>query len=212
MVIGWRLRGARLTPDMNKSKKKPVLARPFASHPISRIVRSYVERHSLVRNLAMQGLGLLTFARVAIYPTHAYDYGALTNLELETVKVEIVTTEKTLMFPLSTPTGISQRYNIFHQGIDIRAPKGTPVMAIEEGVIVEVGHLTSGYGENVRIAHKGTVSSLYAHLEKIIVNVGDKVEKGQEIGAVGMSGWTTGPHLHLELSEGQKTVNPDLWL
>ncbi|MFH2019483.1 MAG: M23 family metallopeptidase [bacterium] len=197
---------------MKKIQKKPLLARTLGSHPISQVMRPYMERKGFVKTLTMQGVAVLTLAQVVIFPTHAFDYKAMANPELDLPKVEMVTTETTFAFPVSEPLGISQGYHTFHRGIDVRASKGTAVVAVEEGTVVEVGHLRGGYGENVRIAHKGTIASLYAHLSNIEVTVGQKVEKGQEIGTVGTTGWATGPHLHFEITEGERTVNPELWL
>jgi murein DD-endopeptidase MepM/ murein hydrolase activator NlpD len=77
-----------------------------------------------------------------------------------------------------------------------------------EGTIIEVEEMIVGYGHFVRIAHKGTVSSLYAHRDQVSVKPGQKVERGQTIGTVGLTGWSTGPHLHFEVHSGEKSVNP----
>ncbi|KKU27001.1 MAG: peptidase M23, partial [Microgenomates group bacterium GW2011_GWC1_46_16] len=76
------------------------------------------------------------------------------------------------------------------------------------GTVVEVAKTRVGYGNFVRVAHAGTASSLYAHLDEVKVAAGQKVTKGEALGTVGMTGWTTGPHLHFELQMGNRTVNP----
>jgi len=197
---------------MKKNEKKPLLARTLGSHPISRAIRPWMERKGFVKTLTVQGVAVVMLAQVAIFPTRAFDYSALANPELSSPGVEVVTTETTYAYPVTEPIGISQGYYALHRGIDIRAPKGTAVVAIEKGTVMEVEHFRVGYGEHVRIAHEGMIASLYAHLDQVEVEVGQKVEKGQEIGTIGTSGWTTGPHLHFELTEGDKTVNPELWL
>lgn len=118
------------------------------------------------------------------------------------------TTSKTFQFPLETTLGMSQGYHGLHPGVDLRAPRGTAVVAMADGVITQVEKIWGGYGHYVRIAHQGTLSSLYAHLDEVGVKAGQKVKVGEQIGTVGMTGWTTGPHLHLEVYLGERAVNP----
>jgi murein DD-endopeptidase MepM/ murein hydrolase activator NlpD len=99
-------------------------------------------------------------------------------------------------------------YKHFHTGVDIAAPLGTPVMAAAEGVVVAVGHTTSGYGNYVIIAHGGGIATLYGHLLATRVNYGDKVVRGQLIGLEGSTGFSTGPHVHFELRVDNLVVDP----
>ena len=84
-----------------------------------------------------------------------------------------------------------------HLGVDYAAPIGTPVRAVGEGVVDFAGR-QNGYGNVVEIKHGKERSTLYAHLSRIDVRQGQRIEQGQRVGAVGMTGWTTGPHLHFE--------------
>lgn len=84
-----------------------------------------------------------------------------------------------------------------HRGVDYAAPHGTPVRAVGEGVVEFVGW-QNGYGNVVQIEHGNDKSTLYAHLSHVDVRRGQRVEQGQRIGAVGATGWATGPHLHFE--------------
>lgn len=84
-----------------------------------------------------------------------------------------------------------------HKGVDYGAPTGAPVRTVGDGKVEYAGAM-SGYGNVVRVAHGGGDSTLYAHLSRIDVRVGAVVERGQRIGAVGSTGWATGPHLHFE--------------
>ena len=81
--------------------------------------------------------------------------------------------------------------------MDYAAPIGTAVRTVGEGV-VEFAGIQNGYGKVIEIKHGNERSTLYAHLSSMHVKVGQRVEQGQEIGAVGNSGWSTGPHLHFE--------------
>lgn len=85
-----------------------------------------------------------------------------------------------------------------HLGTDYGAPTGTPVRAVGDGVVDFAGW-QNGYGNVVRIEHAGGRSTLYGHLSRIAVRRGERVEQGQSVGAVGATGWATGPHLHFEV-------------
>ena len=95
-----------------------------------------------------------------------------------------------------------------HTGIDFAAPIGTPIQATGNGVVVRVQRKKTGYGKNVIIDHGYGYKSLYGHMSKIEVKVGDKVKKGQEIGLVGNTGASTGPHCHYEVIHQGKKINP----
>ena len=84
-----------------------------------------------------------------------------------------------------------------HQGVDYGAPVGTPVRTVGSG-LVDFAGWRNGYGNVVEIQHDGDRSTLYAHLSSIDVRQGERVEQGARIGAVGATGWATGPHLHFE--------------
>jgi murein DD-endopeptidase MepM/ murein hydrolase activator NlpD len=85
-----------------------------------------------------------------------------------------------------------------HAGVDIAAPTGTPVAAVAGGTVVHAG-ASGGYGTLVEVDHGNGVTSRYAHLSAADVAVGDRLAPGQRLGAVGSTGRSTGPHLHLEL-------------
>jgi murein DD-endopeptidase MepM/ murein hydrolase activator NlpD len=85
-----------------------------------------------------------------------------------------------------------------HKGVDYGAPSGTPVRAVGDGVVEFAGQ-QNGYGNVLEIKHSNQRSTLYAHLSRIDVRKGQHVEQGQRVGAVGSTGWATGPHLHFEI-------------
>ncbi len=94
-----------------------------------------------------------------------------------------------------------------HRGVDYAAPTGTPAQSVGDGVVSFAGS-QGGYGNVVEIRHGNGHSTLYAHLSKINVRVGQTVQKGQTIGAVGSTGWSTGPHLHFEFRVNGVHVDP----
>ncbi len=84
-----------------------------------------------------------------------------------------------------------------HQGVDYGAPTGTPVRSVGDGV-VEFAGVQNGYGNVIILKHRNNYNTVYAHLSRINVRKGANVSQGQTIGAVGATGWATGPHLHFE--------------
>ena len=94
-----------------------------------------------------------------------------------------------------------------HTGVDISAPKGTPVYATADGT-VSSENPGSGYGIVVMINHGYSYKTIYAHLSKKVVKPGQKVTRGQLIGYVGSTGMSSGSHLHYEVLKGGKPVNP----
>ncbi len=84
-----------------------------------------------------------------------------------------------------------------HQGVDYGAPQGTPVRSVGDGVVDFAG-IQNGYGNVIILKHQNNYKTVYAHLSRINVRKGANVSQGQTIGAVGSSGWATGPHLHFE--------------
>jgi murein DD-endopeptidase MepM/ murein hydrolase activator NlpD len=94
-----------------------------------------------------------------------------------------------------------------HNGVDYGAPTGTPVRTVGDGVVDFAGW-QNGYGNVIIIKHSGDRSTVYAHLSRIDVKRGQHVEQGLRIGAVGSTGWATGPHLHFEVKLHGQQQNP----
>jgi murein DD-endopeptidase MepM/ murein hydrolase activator NlpD len=98
-------------------------------------------------------------------------------------------------------------YSRMHQGVDLRASYGTPIVAVSDGR-VEIAGWHGGHGNTVEISHGGGVESLYGHMSRIAVSRGATVRRGQIIGYVGSTGLSTGPHLHFEVHRNGVPVNP----
>jgi len=112
---------------------------------------------------------------------------------------------------VSSPFGV-RRHPIHgdlrqHNGIDIPAPHGTPVVASDSGQVI-TSSFNSVFGNFIVIAHGNNTTTLYAHLSSRGVSVGDTVSRGQQIGRIGSTGWSTGPHLHFEISVNGQRINP----
>jgi murein DD-endopeptidase MepM/ murein hydrolase activator NlpD len=98
-----------------------------------------------------------------------------------------------------------------HTGIDIAVPSGTSILAANSGKVIYSGY-NGGYGNTVIIDHGGKISTLYAHNSKLLVKVGDEVEKGKAVAKSGSTGLSTGPHLHFEVRENGQHVDPMKYL
>jgi murein DD-endopeptidase MepM/ murein hydrolase activator NlpD len=100
------------------------------------------------------------------------------------------------------------RWGVAHQGIDLAGPIGTPIYALTDGEVVEAGP-ASGFGLWVVIRHGDGSKSVYGHVNRMFVDVGDRVRAGEEIAEIGNRGFSTGPHLHLEIWDAEGTkINP----
>jgi murein DD-endopeptidase MepM/ murein hydrolase activator NlpD len=106
---------------------------------------------------------------------------------------------------ITSPFG--RRGREFHTGIDVAADRGTPIRASNSGTVTFAGS-RGNYGNLVIINHGGGFETYYAHADSILVSVGDKVEKGQQIATVGTTGRTTGPHVHFEVRLNGNPQNP----
>ncbi len=98
-----------------------------------------------------------------------------------------------------------------HKGLDFRGPTGAPIFAAADGRVSFVGR-KSGYGKVVEISHGNGLMTRYAHMSKFTAKVGQTVDAGQTIGAIGSTGRSTGPHLHFEVRIHNRAVNPRTFL
>jgi peptidoglycan hydrolase-like protein with peptidoglycan-binding domain len=116
----------------------------------------------------------------------------------------------TLAWPLQAPIGspFGPRGTGFHPGIDLPARPGTPVGAAAPGRVFFAAYDGSGYGNLVEVAHGGGVVSMYAHLSRVSVRVGQSVATGARVGRVGSTGEATGSHLHFEVRVRGGAVDP----
>ena len=119
--------------------------------------------------------------------------------------------QKVLPIDAQDLNGVSTYFSRFHPGIDYRAKVGTAIHAILPGIVNEVGFEKGGYGRYIVLVHHvdgKTLFSLYAHMRATSVIAGSAVDVGDKIGEVGLTGHTTGPHLHFELHDGQRATDP----
>lgn len=99
----------------------------------------------------------------------------------------------------------------FHKGVDLAFPMGSPIKSAADGTVIFSGE-KGGYGKAIIVKHADGYTTLYAHNSDNLVQVGDRVTRGQVIGTTGHSGYSTGPHLHFELQRSGRAVDPEKYV
>jgi len=105
-----------------------------------------------------------------------------------------------------------KKKGLYNDGINIAAPRGAPVKAVENGVVAYAGNEIRGFGNLLLIKHDGGWVSAYAHNDRLLVKRGEKVMRGQVISQVGSTGSVTSPQLHFELRKGSNAVDPGKYM
>jgi len=137
---------------------------------------------------------------------------------LNRIVYNIAYTPLGLPFPGSITSTFGHRENPFggpaietHKGLDISGPIGAPVKAMAKGEVSFAG-IKGGFGNCIILKHGNGFETLYGHLSKILVSVGEQINIGQQIGKIGSTGRSTGPHLHYEIHLNGKQINPASFL
>lgn len=204
---------------MRKFPKKEVFEAKIINFLAERIYKKLLRPISrfFVKVFKKQGIKKLIGAQVAFF---SFTVAAFPSL-VATAQTELIRfqpsfeiqveggmqTEKSARLPLEHFV-ITQGYGFFHPAIDLAAPTGTEIYPIMDGEVVFVNRSRFGFGNQVVVDHGNQLKSLYAHLSKIEVKEGDKINKNQVLGRVGSTGRSTGPHLHLQIWENGRLVNP----
>lgn len=183
------------------------LGKKCRSHPFSRACRRLFENRKIRKIFGLSLATLVIFSGLVGSPVSALTQktsGEITSVPA--AKVELLTKES-VRNPLDS-FNLSQGYNFLHRGIDLRETAGMPVFPVMEGKVEKVSYGRFSYGNHLVINHGSGYRSLYAHLSKVIVKEGDEVDTQTVIGLVGSTGWSTGNHLHFEISQDGRTFNP----
>ncbi len=179
----------------------------YGSNRLSLILRMRIERISTRQVLGVNLAGLAFFAAVVLPQTGDLASQLQVALQTRQTYVPVVASEAKFQWPMPQ-FGISQSFAVWHPGIDLTNPIGTPVFPIAAGRVMWVKTLPYGYGNHILVDNGEGVQSLYAHLSKINVSQYDDITKGTVIGEVGVTGRSTGSHLHLEVYQNNTPINP----
>lgn len=181
--------------------------RKSKSNPISKIFRRVLE---LKRTRQAVGVNLATALIIlSLVQTPAIANGMIqNNTEDSQLKAAtpVITTQTTFREPV--PGYISQSYSWHHPGIDIAGNDNSLIYPVAPGRVVEIENGRFGYGLNILVDHGDGIVSRYAHMQEVDVALNQEVTKDTVIGHVGSTGWSTGPHLHLEIYQNGRTTNP----
>ena len=196
------------------------LKRKFRSgNLVSRILREVFEKRSIRALVGAQLFaGMILFGPMAgLNTSHpkdlAYPGLGITDVILETsLEPQVKTTSVLMQNPTAGFKGISTKFQKGHAGLDFRANLGSDVFPVTSGVVEKIVHSSYGYGRRVIVKHDDNFESLYAHMGLITVEEGEIVTEETKLGEVGMTGWTTGPHIHLELYKDGVPVNPAYYI
>ncbi len=152
--------------------------------------------------------GQLVFVAGAALPALVYQTVAAEEVRPSYVSRPAGPAQVTRSGRLAWPVGgvITQYYWGGHKGVDIAAPYGTGIAVPEEGTVISTGWVAVG-GIHVRVRHENGLITGYYHMSAVYVAVGQKVAKGQVVGAIGLTGVTTGPHVHWECQIGSQLVD-----
>lgn len=188
------------------SLPKKVSERVARNHKLSKIKLGFPKK---VVWLAIVPLTLLTFGgyypTLSIPPIKRSQVYAQANEQKEEI---IPSSFFSKAVSLPHPGYLSTRFSPWHPAVDIATGLGMPIHPIIDGEIIEVGRDFFGLGNYVEILHENEFKSKYAHMGKIYAKLGQKVSTENTLGEVGLTGYTSGPHTHLEITQNGKYIDP----
>ena len=174
---------------------------------VKKSLRKFFEKKSIKKIFGFNLAAVILFTGVVSSPISALNQIQTQETVALTANVVQLTTENGIRIPLDN-FNITQGYSNFHRGIDLNGELGDPVYPIMSGTVEAVFYSRFSYGNHIIINHGSGFKSLYAHLAKIAVQIGQEVDKNTVIGTVGSTGWSTGTHLHLEVYDNGRPFNP----
>jgi len=174
---------------------------------------------ALVQNMAKRArwliiIFMLLASLLGYYPTFNFPPLRQSNVlaQVKEQKGEVVSSVFNKPLNLPHPGYLSTKFSNWHPGIDIAAGLGMPIHPITDGEVIETGFDIFGLGNYVVVKHENGFNSKYAHLGKIYVKKGDQLTSDNLLGEVGLTGRTSGPHTHLEITHNGEFVDPQLLL
>ncbi len=217
-----KLAGEKVKPDTSKSAankadaNKPD-AKPLTLQPSDNLLSG--KGGPLVNARPMTEPDLIAAIAALTAAVDARD-DSLSSLEAKILQQSVLKD----MLPNGSPTIVAYNsssygwridpftgYKAFHEGLDFPANTGTPIRAAADGIVSFAEH-TPDYGNIVKIEHGAGLETRYAHASKLLVHVGERVAKGQEVAEVGSTGRSTGPHLHYEIRLNGESLDPRKYL
>lgn len=206
------LRWLKKNKLFKKALKRRFKGRLF-SRGLKRILRKVFEYKRIKQVVGVNLLSAAVLVSQISTPVSAlqtYPEAELTTLpavEIDGVKEVELETRSGFQTPVEN-FRVSQGYHLFHLAVDLAAPIGSPIKSIAQGTVERVEYGRWGYGNSILINHGSNLKSFYAHMGRIKVKKGDEINIDEVVGTVGVSGRATGPHLHLEIWQNDRPLNP----
>ncbi len=157
---------------------------------------------------------VIMFSLAGYYPTFRWPpvKQSVAKASSQEQKGEVIARSFSKPLILPHPGYLSTKFSTWHQGIDIAIGLGFPIHPIIDGEVTLVGRDFFGLGNFVEVLHEDGFKSKYGHMGKIYVKVGDKITQGNILGEVGLTGHTSGPHTHLEITHNGNYIDPQTLL
>lgn len=180
--------------------------------PPKKALVSFVSKNPKLKEWIFYGQAFSVLAINVAFPTPVFtrensDESPFENRTV-TIEADSLLPEKRLVRLPTLSLVLTQKYSLFHPGIDIDGTTGEPIFPVAKGVVVATENSRFAYGKAVYVDHGSGYTSLYAHLSEIEADEGQFVDVDTEIGLMGSTGHSTGPHLHLEIRKNGLPVNP----
>lgn len=192
----------------------PTVKRLNLKYHVGGITRKFfrhIFEHKAVKKILGANIAFMLVASSFI-PTGAL-MPTLASNETQVLGTEIIKTETPIdtKITIQNPVReikITQGFSFFHPGLDLDGNTGDTIKPMKNGIVIYANTESFGYGRHIIIDHGDGITTLYAHLSKLNVKVGDEVSASQTIGLMGSSGHSTGSHLHFEVRQNGIPVNP----
>lgn len=153
-------------------------------------------------------LGILPLLLLGFQPTLTFGPVRQTWVRAEEPQKQEIISDTLPSINLPHPGYLSTRFSRWHPGVDIATGLGMPIHPVTEGLVEEVNFGFLGYGNHIIVSHPKGLKSLYGHMGRIFVKKGQTVTSEETLGFVGLSGFTSGPHTHLEITKDGQTIDP----
>ncbi|OGY13058.1 MAG: hypothetical protein A3F61_01655 [Candidatus Blackburnbacteria bacterium RIFCSPHIGHO2_12_FULL_41_13b] len=180
-----------------------------SGNKLSRIARHLLE-HANIKAILGGNITLMIVTTGLLVPGSVAHEEPVETLVLPGFPTQIATEVK-IRYPVEK-VKLNQGFSYFHWGVDLDGEIGDPVYPIEKGKVESREFSRFGYGNSIIIKHEDGLKSRYAHLSRIDVRDGDEVDPATAIGKLGNTGRSTGAHLHLEIYDNGKPINPAVLL
>jgi murein DD-endopeptidase MepM/ murein hydrolase activator NlpD len=181
------------------------ILRTRSGNKISRVFRHVFENKKIQRVLGLNLAAIFLSTSLMQFP---FEEVNATDENFVTKAPFVLDTKKSIQYPVEKIT-ITQGYKLLHPGLDLDGTTGDPIRPVMDGTVEAINFSKYAYGDAVLINHGSDITTLYAHLSKIFVEPNQEVTTDTIIGEMGATGHAFGDHLHLEIRDSGKPINPN---